>query len=297
MKVLLTGASGFIGLPLLQNLVEQGHQILAITRAPVKYLKSVDFIQADLSSPVTYYKRVESFEPEVVIHLAWQGIPDFSYENSKNNLNYSLDFFSFIIRLGCCKKIIVSGSCFEFNKLNGECLESENSTSKDNFTWAKHSIRAWLEIQCSAAEIQLGWLRIFYVYGPRQRSNSLIPTILNSLEKGNFPEIRTPKNSNDFIYIEDVVNAFSNAVLLNYPSGIYNLGSGSSTSIIEVCRIAEKIISRNDFLTQRLQNKTVSSLESSNFWANVSKTKKHLNWHSVTDLEKGISSTWQSLKK
>ena len=97
MKILITGATGFIGLPLMHALVEQGHEILALTRTPLKEIKSITFLKADLSSPITYYEIVSSFEPEVVIHLAWEGIPNFSFENSKNNLNYSLEFFSYII--------------------------------------------------------------------------------------------------------------------------------------------------------------------------------------------------------
>ena len=296
MKILITGATGFIGLPLMLSLVDQGHEILALTRAPLKELKSITFLQADLSSPITYYEIVSSFEPEVVIHIAWEGIPNFSFENSKNNLNYSLDFFSYIINLGCCNKIIVSGSCFEFNNFNGECLESDKGIPKDYFTWAKHSLLLWLETECNIAGIQLGWLRIFYVYGPRQRSESLIPSILSNLKNGNLPQIRTPKNSNDFVYIDDVIEAFSNAVLIDFPSGIYNLGSGNSTSILEVCRLAEKIIVGTDCLSRKLKEETSDTLVSSDFWANISESKKHLNWQPSTSLEEGITKTWQWVK-
>lgn len=296
MKILITGATGFIGLPLVEYLAEQGHEILALTRSPLKELKSVSFLKADLSSPITYYERVASFSPQVIIHLAWQDIPNFSFEKSKNNLNFSLDFFSYIISLGCCKKIIVSGSCFEFNKLNGECLEANKGSPKDNFTWAKHSLLAWLETECHRVGIQLGWLRIFYVYGPRQRNDSLIPSILSSLKNGDLPKIRTPKNLNDFVYIDDVVKAFANSILMNYPSGIYNVGSGYSSPILEVCKVAEKIILGTDNLSQQLKQESMNTEVGCDFWANYSESKKHLNWSPSIDLEEGISKTWQFQK-
>ena len=293
MKILITGASGFIGLPLLNKLVEQGHELLALTRAPLKEIKSVTFLKADLSLPSTYLEVISAFQPEVVIHLAWEGIPDFSFKNSKNNLNYSLDLFSHIISLGCCKKIVVSGSCFEFNKFNGECLESYRGFPKDSFTWAKHSLLLWLETECNNSGISLGWLRIFYVFGPRQRSESLVPSIVTNLINGNLPQIKTPKNANDFVYIDDVVEAFSNATIMNFPSGIYNLGSGTSTSILEVCRETEKVILGTDILTRKLENESEDSVVSSNFWANINKSKIYLNWQPSVNLKQGILKTWQ----
>jgi len=296
MRVLITGATGFIGLPLTLRLVEQGHKILALSRKPFKLNKSVSWLNSDLSLPLTYQEEINSFKPEVLIHLAWQDIPDFSFEKSKNNLNNSLNFLSFIIGLGSCKKIIVSGSCFELNKLHGECLESEAGKPRDNFTWAKHSLRMWLEIECKKESIHLGWMRIFYVYGPRQRTQSLVPSILTNLQNGKLPHISTPKNCNDFVFIEDVVDAFSNATLSQYPSGIYNLGSGVSTSILEVCRIAEKIVTGKDILSQRLNEDLVDTSKSIDFWANYQRAEKHLNWQPATGIEEGIKKTWLWLR-
>ena len=71
--------------------------------------------------------------------------------------------------------------------------------------------------------IQLFWMRIFYVYGPRQRSKSLIPTILTKLIEGQLPDLRTPKNSNDFVYIDDVVDAFTKSISIDNDSMIYHL--------------------------------------------------------------------------
>ena len=296
MRVLITGATGFIGLPLTLRLVEQGHKILALSRKPFKLERSISWLNSDLSLPLTYQEEIRSFKPEVLIHLAWQDIPDFSFEKSKNNLNNSLNFLSFIIGLGSCKEIIVSGSCFELNKLHGECLESEAGKPRDNFTWAKHSLRMWLEIECKKENIQFGWMRIFYVYGPRQRTQSLVPSILTNLQNGKLPYISTPKNCNDFVFIEDVIDAFSNATLSQYPSGIYNLGSGVSTSILEVCRIAEKIVTGKDILSQRLNEDLVDTSKSIDFWANYQRAEKHLNWQPATGIEEGIKKTWLWLR-
>ena len=152
------------------------------------------------------------------------------------------------------------------------------------------------EIECKKESIHLGWMRIFYVYGPRQRTQSLVPSILTNLQNGKLPYISTPKNCNDFVFIEDVIDAFSNATLSQYPSGIYNLGSGVSTSILEVCRIAEKIVTGKDILSQRLNEEVVDKSKSIDFWANYHRAEKHLNWQPATNIEEGIKKTWLWLK-
>ena len=84
MRVVITGASGFIGRPLSLKLADLGYEVLAISRVvPTWSEKSKIFwLEADLSSPLSYQKKIKSFRPEVVIHLAWQDIPDFSFEKS-----------------------------------------------------------------------------------------------------------------------------------------------------------------------------------------------------------------------
>ena len=88
MRILVTGATGFIGLPLTRHLVRQGHEILALSRSPLRSEKFINWLSADLSFPETYQDAIRSFEPEILIHLAWQDIPDFSFEKSENNLNH-----------------------------------------------------------------------------------------------------------------------------------------------------------------------------------------------------------------
>jgi UDP-glucose 4-epimerase len=297
-RILVTGASGFIGLPVVQNLQQQGHNILALSRSiPNEQTEpSVNWLKADMSLPGTYETAIQSFAPETVIHLAWQGIPDFSFESSRNNLIHSVNLFSFVIGLGSCQKILVSGSCFELNRFQGECPESERGTPKDNFTWAKHSLRSWLEVACTENQIDLGWMRIFYVYGPHQRQESLIPTILNYLQNDKLPELKTPKNANDFVFVDDVAKAFSDAVSNEFPSGIYNLGFGGSTPVLEICRIAEQFVLRTGTLTQRMASRSIDTKCDVDFWADCSQSKKYLGWQQTTSLEEGIKQTWEWLK-
>jgi len=294
LRVLITGASGFIGAPLSENLANLGFDVMAISRTlPENHLaRSVNWIGVDLSSPATYRETISAFCPEVVIHLAWQDIPDFSIEKSIMNQNQAIEFLSFVTGIESCKKILVSGSCWEYDRVQGECLANDIGAPKDHFTWAKHSIYSWLEMTCKQKVISFGWLRIFYVYGPKQRPASLIPSILMHLKNKELPQIKTPKNASDYVFIDDVVDAFALATENQFSAGIYNLGAGISTSVLEMCRYAEQIVYNSSDLTQQLEKETQSSVSSVDFWADIEKTKEHFGWEPKTSLLNGITKTW-----
>ena len=291
MKVIITGASGFIGKPLSKNLSAMGHDVLAISRKIMSDNSSITWLEADLAIPLSYEKDIKEFCPEVVIHLAWQYIPDFSYEKSKLNLDQSKKFISFIASIKSCTKLLIPGSCWEYFQPEGKCKISNQALPSNDFTLAKNSLRVWAELLCKDNSINIAWFRVFYAYGPGQRSDSLLPSILNSLKSGSLPDINTPHNANDFIYIEDVVSAFLAAVNNKFQSGVYNLGSGFSTSVLDVCSIAEKIVLNSSSLTKRLNQQTINKSKDLDFWADITETQRIFEWEPKINLTEGISQT------
>ena len=299
LKILVTGASGFIGSRLIKKLSISDFEVMGLTRSlyNTRLNKNIQWLSADLSLPDTYREKIQDFKPNVVIHLSWQDIPDFSFEKSKLNLKQSLDFLSFILEIKSCKKILVSGSCLEYNKSKGQCNESDKSIANDSFTWAKLSIYSWLSAKCAERNITLGWLRVFYVYGPGQRSESLIPTILSGLRNKKLPHLKNPNNANDYIFIDDVVDSFYLAIIGEISSGVFNIGSGKSTSVFDVCKYAEKIVLASNLLTQQFEELVKKSESNINFWADISKAKDKLNWTPKTEIDEGIKKTWLDLSK
>jgi nucleoside-diphosphate-sugar epimerase len=282
MKVLITGGTGFIGGPVLNNLIEniEGIEILNLTKSrPNSHSKEVEHYNCDLSNPQSYQAKVEAFEPEVVIHLAWEGIPDFSLEMCIKNIHSSISLIEIVTKVKSCKKIITTGSCFEYNNKIGDCNENDIVISKDYFTFAKKTVLSFLDLECRKNNIEYCWARLFYVYGPNQRSGSLIPTLIATLKLNKIPDLRTPKNENDFIHVNDVADGLMKFALTDIKSGIFNLGSGISISVAEVSRIVELTIKGTDQLTNELINKTIDTEKTVDFHANMEKTNKTLSWH------------------
>ena len=294
MKLLVTGATGFIGQHLVNKLIEQGHIVLAVSRSAPSlstsdYTDKLFYLQSSLKLENNAIERIMEFEPEVLIHLAWEKIPDFSFETSFENLQNQITFFRNLFSIVSLKKIIVTGSCWEFNKKIGVCAESDICISSNYFTWAKNSLRDFLQFECLQKNINFIWTRVFYVYGPQQRKGSLIPSVIENIQNGLVPELKTPSNSNDFIYVDDVVDGLIQFAVKNVPSGIYNLGSGESVPIIDVVSKIEILLHDEEILTRALlENTTYSSFKDTDFCADMVKTFTTLNWHPQTNLVSGI---------
>jgi UDP-glucose 4-epimerase len=296
MRVLVTGASGFIGRPLVDQLGREDHTVLCITRGSGERLhtrEGICWVRSDLSIPGTYKDVIQEFSPEVVIHLAWEGLPVYSLENSRESLEQALALFSFVLEQQSCEKLLVAGSCLEYGLRTGECLEANVGYPTDHFTWAKHTLRAWAEAECKKRGVLFGWMRIFYVYGPKQRETSLIPLVLESLARKALPDIRCPNNANDFIYIDDVVRAFALAVEKVIASGIYNLGTGVATPVLEIVEAAERVIGGSTTISKVLESRTPTSEDKVGIWAGNRWSKENLGWEPETTLEEGIRKIWK----
>jgi UDP-glucose 4-epimerase len=295
LNILVTGGSGFIGLHLLKELAKSRHRVAVISKREIPELSSIKTILGNFNTLDKMHKKLIDFNPEIIIHLSWQGIPDFSSNMCQKNLSDSINFFDWIFENMECKKIIMSGSCFEYGKKQGACSESDSVSIDSYFTWAKYSLNQYLSIRCAEMDIILNWFRIFYVYGPGQREESLIPLLIKSICAKETPRIKTPMNKNDFIYVEDVARAFAIAVDADLPSGVYNLGSGTSTSVYDICKIVEKQFIGNGLISEQVLENGQST-ETVNFWADMEKTERALIISCDTSLEEGIEQQIQSMK-
>ena len=290
MRIFITGATGFVGQHVIESASEAGHEIFASTLEKDKIENStvnIRWIYSDLADLDSLKPALISFNPDIVIHLAWQGIPDYSELISRANLNNSINLLDFILSNTNCRKILVSGSCWEYGEKHGVCRESDSVNIDSYFTWAKHSLNQYLSVKCTKKKVILNWFRIFFVYGPGQRKESLIPTLIKSVGKSQIPIINNPMNKNDFVYVKDVARAFTQAVDANLPSGVYNLGSGYATSVYDACRIVEKqLLGTETIASQVLKNG--QQTETVNFFADMEKTRQALDITCDTSFEEGI---------
>ena len=292
MRILVTGSSGFIG----SNLIKELDLLHYTTACLSNSVPNDNFVYFDLNKPSLNKTFLIEFNPDVVIHLAWIGIPDYSEANSLKNLNSSIEFLSIIIENTNCSKIIVTGSCWEYGKQNGVCSEDESLNINSYFSWAKTSLYNYILYKCSKARISLFWFRLFYVYGPGQRPESLVQHLIENLKTKEIPNILYPNNKNDFVYIGDVVKTIIKEIGIDMPNGVYNIGSGKASSVYEICiEVEYQLFKSNEISELILKNGKKS--ENVNFYADTKKTNKFINIKCDTSIKKGIKNQIQYFLK
>ena len=125
MKIFITGSTGFIGKHLVKNLKARGHELFLLDK--------------DLADIKEWINEVKNFNPDAVIHLAWQGIPDYGPETSAKNLKYGLDLIENLSKIGC-KWVLSAGSCWEYGGKAGKISEDAEIKPINDFTKAKNDL-------------------------------------------------------------------------------------------------------------------------------------------------------------
>ena len=245
----------------------------------------------DLNNFIDKKKEILDFKPEAVLHLAWQGIPDYSKQMSELNFNNSLNFLNFLIENSECKKIIVPGSCWEYNdgSILGQCSEDIKINPQKPFSIYKKKLFDELINKTHKHNVIFNWPRLFYVYGPYQKKTSLIPMLIDSYLNNKEPNIKSPYNKNDFIFIDDVVKILIFMLQSSLPSGVYNVGTGVATEVIELSNIIKNFFNSNNNLKKNIKKKADG--QTINFFADTNKLKKYFSNLEFEKINSGLYKT------
>ena len=275
-NIIFLGSTGFLGDPFLKK-IKSKNNIIQINSLSTKKNNIVNIKNFKQKIHI-----LEKFKPEIIIDLGWSGIPNYSLKNSFLNLKNKIFFYENILKIKTIKKIIITGTCFEYKNKNKKCVEYDEVSYNHNLSWAKLSAFNFLEEKCSELKINLIWLRVFYAYGSGQRNVSLIPHIINSVKSNIEPSLRNLDHRNDFIHKDDIANLLEILIRKNIKSGSYNVGTGKSISVRDICKIIYKIFNiKMPIFENSYKKKT-------NFVANISKIVKATNWKPKIQLNEKV---------
>jgi len=294
MKIFVTGGTGFIGKPLVKLLVDQGHNVYVLTRnaeACQKKSSLLEYVQGNLKDVYLVSYLFEEIQPQVLIHLAWEGLPDYSQKVSCQNLNYGINIFSIAANTGC-STIISTGSCWEYEGREGKIAETCKLNSSSLFPAVKNSLRLIGKAIASENRIKFYWLRLFYVYGPGQRGTSLIPYLLHTIKDGKTFSINNPNNKNDFVFVEDVARAIACVIDTNPDKTTYNVGSGYLTSIKDIIYylyfLFDIDIEKQQVADMIQINSKNQNHKSEAFFSDIFKIRQYTGWKPDHSIKSGI---------
>lgn len=288
MRVFITGGTGFIGSSLVGAVLRKGHNVLLLSRNFKGQKDSnLKIVKGSLANISSWQKKLANFKPDAAIHAAWEGLPDHNAHLSKLNLEYGLNLTKLLSKIGC-KRLIITGSGWEYGIQKSKLSENTPPKPFDAFTAAKHALH-WLGREIAKENnMELIWTRLFYLYGPGQHHNSLIPYLIRCIKTGKVPEIRNPEAKNDFLYVEDLADALIKLLEKKVIGDTYNIGSGKLTSITTIANTVFKYFRVKGRFKK---GKKIYKDKLSYFYADISRIKKDTGWEPKTNVKEGILKT------
>lgn len=282
-RVLVTGGRGFLGHHLLPLLADAE---VALLSRDNRDTDAALHIQGDLCRPGAWQDAIRSFRPHWCFHLAWDGLPDYSLERCRANLDGNVTLFSTLAE-SAVERVIVTGTCWEYGQVSGPRREDDAPHAVNLFAATKRAIHAMLDGISRQAGFEYRWARVFFAYGPGQRDTSLIPHLRSSIRAGKPPALRQPGAVQDFIHARDVARGLVALASVDGPSSVFNLGSGTPVSVAEIAnRVAAHYRQPKVFDTE---------VPGDGFWADMSCTTERTGWHPEIGLQDGIASTLQAM--
>ena len=274
MKILLTGATGFVGRHVLPILLARGHQVTALVRDLKKtrtftWHEQVKFLKGDIQN-ISSVPFATIGKQDAVMHLAWAGLPNFKApSHMQETLPANFLFLQTLIDLGT-KQIVASGTCLEYGMQEGCLSETTATQPMVAYAIAKESLRKSLEEIQLQKTFTLQWARLFYMYGEGQSPNSLLSQLDLAIRAKNTSfNMSGGKQLRDYLPVNEVARRL--CILLEHPdcNGVVNICSGTPISIIDLVENHLKKHSVN--IALNLGFYPYPEYEPMSFWGDTSK--------------------------
>tara|TARA_B100000787_G_scaffold140544_1_gene109549 strand:+ start:58 stop:915 length:858 start_codon:yes stop_codon:yes gene_type:complete len=283
-KVAVTGASGFIGQHVLNYLNNLSVDVVAITRlkhANLPKLVNGLWVEFDLQNPPENMFSLMG-NPDVLIHLAWQGLPNYkSLHHFETELPVQYDFLSTLIKEGL-QSIVVVGTCFEYGMQSNSLSEKLNTNPSNPYGFAKDCLRKQLEFLKTQYNFKLTWARLFYLYGDGQSDSSIYPQLKRAIQNSELKfDMSEGKQLRDYLPVEKVAKYLIDLALLKKDIGVVNVCSGVPISVRD---LVENWLDENNWgIELNLGFYPYPNYEPMNFWGDNTYLNKLINSTNNTD--------------
>jgi dTDP-glucose 4,6-dehydratase len=308
-KILVTGADGFIGSHVVETLVKSGHEVRAfvlynsfnswgwLDESDKAIRDSVDIFAGDIRDPHGVDKAVE--KQEVILNLAALIAIPYSYHSPDTyidtNIKGTLNILQAARRHGVKRVVQTSTSevygtaqyipIDEAHPLHPQSPYAATKVGADQLALSFHA----------SFDVPVGILRPFNTYGPRQSARAVIPTIISQLANKSKVKLGSLSPTRDFSFVQDTANGFLAAAQSDAIVGqTINLGSGFEISIKETAEIIAKLMNTKLELVDDEQRVRPENSEVERLHASIEKAKTLLGWQPEL---KGLAGFETGLKK
>ncbi len=251
-RVILTGATGFVGANLARRLVQDGHELHLFVRQGYSPWRiegiraAVRVHEVDLGDEEALARAVGREPPDWVFHLAAHGA--YSHQTdlqqmAHTNIIGTINLVSACLKTGF-EAFVNTGSSSEYGFKDHAPSETEWLEPNSYYAVTKAFSTLFCRYTAQSRGVHLPTLRLYSVYGPYEAPTRLMPTIIAAGLKGELPPLVNPDTVRDYVYVEDVVEAYLLAA--SRPGqefgAVYNVGTGVQTSLREVVEVARRVL-------------------------------------------------------
>jgi UDP-glucose 4-epimerase len=301
MNILVIGGNGFIGSHLVDYLLLNGHNVRVFDVSHERYRKPllhVDYRISTVENTIDVYEALLGID--IVFHLASTSVPSSSNIDPVSDINKNLintiNILNLVIKLGIKRFIYFSsGGAVYGNPIKTPISEEHPLKPISSYGIVKSTVESYLSLYQRMYDFHPLILRPSNPYGPRQNhfiAQGVISTFLMKLKLNEGISVFGDGNSEkDYIYIDDLIKATYLLALGNY-NGVFNIGSGVSTSINRIIQVVQKITEKKLQISY-LNNQEYDVL---NFVLDIRKISKLINWQPTITIETGVEKLWTWIK-
>jgi len=278
-KVLVTGATGFVGRHLVAALLARGCTVRAVARdaqkaADMPWIKDVEFVSADIhGADLDVAALTEGVD--ALAHLAWPGLPNYrALFHFEHNLMADYRFIKGAVEAGV-KQVLVTGTCFEYGMQSGPLSESTEPQPSNPYGLAKHTLHLFLQNLAQQHPFTLQWARLFYLHGEGQNPNSLLAALDRAIDAGDATfNMSAGEQLRDFLPIRTAANHLAAILHQRDFNGVINCASGQAISVRTL--VEQHLRERGASIDLNLGHYPYPTHEPMAFWAVVDRLQQLL---------------------
>jgi UDP-glucose 4-epimerase len=291
-RVIVTGASGFIGLNLVRLLSDLGAEIMVIDRIqPAERLPNVQFEWADLR----HLDKV--YEADYLIHFA-------AITNAGFAERYPLDTFevnvlgtvNLLNHVRIKKRVLFPSTALVYKASDRPISEEAEKDLTSTYALSKNVGEEVIKFHCQRMGVGHTIVRFFNIFGPGQLPMYIVPQVLSQIRENNRIEIRNGTVMRDLLFVDDCIDAVLKlSVTPAAEDTVFNIGSGHIVSILDVAKAAVEASGRQNVEITDLEEKIEYSPTA--IMADIDKVQSIIDWYPKTVLKEGLKRMWQTMEQ
>ena len=302
-RIVVTGATSFIGFPLVKALLNKGYQVIAVVRKNSKSNSKLDeisndaleIIECDMDNYNTLSNKISN-KVDICMHIAWNGtrVPERDdAEIQKKNYDNSIALFNAASLLGCSRFISI-GSQAECGKCEGIVTEEYNCNPITEYGKAKNKLLKELLKLGKEKNITIGWLRLFSAYGPNDYEKTMIISSTKAMLNNEAVDLTLCEQNWNYIYLDDVIQLLIALAEKDYESGIFNACSNENYKLKKYVEMMKSITNSTSTLNYGARSYGKEGMVS--FTPSANKVMEVLGYKDFVPFEVGYKIVLKSLR-